>query len=223
MTKFDHITKKHVFDAAAYIDEKPLPKNFLWSQYWVVVKEKEYPFKYLMRMAHKFATDSEDWLDFQSNKSSRGYIGNKLGYTINYYKKGSIFFTIEEIKHFASWVGKEYISTDPVLQEQGERIAKGVLYKTDVWSKAVALELGWGRNFSTNWIERGWIKKNGKNERATIFKHYTWARVYKLNQRDRKIYFTIGVEGRRSTLVYKIDCQRQGSEKLSRERIEKFG
>ena len=46
--KLEALNSTHIEQAASMIDEQGIPKNYVWSQYYVVVKGQEYPFKYLI-------------------------------------------------------------------------------------------------------------------------------------------------------------------------------
>lgn len=46
---------------------------------------------------------------------------------------------------------------------------------------------------------------SGRKVRTTVFKPYTWTRIYKTKNADKDIFFTVGVDGVRKVLVYKLD------------------
>src|SRR5690606_5069788 len=104
--KLEALNSTHIEQAATIIDEQGIPKNYVWSQYYVVVNGKEYPFKHLVRTAYELATGEQ--LQFQSNDSYRGYVENELGFDFRYYEGGYNFFTKEELDFYESVYQEDY-------------------------------------------------------------------------------------------------------------------
>lgn len=77
------IQKDHVVKAAAEIDQTGVRNTRMNNIYFVQVGSKEYPFKPLMSVAHKYATGQElNSEEFQSNKSNRKYVKETLEFPI---------------------------------------------------------------------------------------------------------------------------------------------
>lgn len=65
---------------------------------------------------------------------------------------------------------------------------------------------------------RGREMQDGKNVIVAAFKPYTWARIYRLGQKDRSIFFTVGVDtGEYPGLLIKLDYKYVGGTNLSLE------
>ncbi len=54
------------------------------------------------------------------------------------------------------------------------------------------------------------------------FKKYTWVRLFPRGFARFRIYYTVGIDFRGKSLVYKIDCQRRGKTKLLSDQIKRF-
>jgi hypothetical protein len=50
--KLEMLSAEHIVKAAIQIDQQGIPKDYVWSQYYVLVEGKEYPFKHITRMAY---------------------------------------------------------------------------------------------------------------------------------------------------------------------------
>lgn len=124
------------------------------------------------------------------------------------------FFKPSEINFF-----KERLKTNRKYQkavsqdvQDGKRIKAEIFNKTNHWAKTVAEKL----NGEFEVIEDNRWNISG------YFKEYSWARLYKKNLGDNKVYYTLGIHGDTGALCYKIDCQRDGSNKLDTQQVEKF-
>lgn len=109
-----NLTKEDIFKAATRIDQEGIPKDHVWNEYYAVVNNKEYPFKYIVHCA-LIAADSEE-SSFKSTPYYRNYI-ESLGFKITEYKKhGYNFFTQEELTFYASIAGRRYRVNDDKYQ-----------------------------------------------------------------------------------------------------------
>ncbi|MCG8321147.1 MAG: DUF3883 domain-containing protein [Cytophagales bacterium] len=190
--KLEKIKRTHVIAASEKIEKEGIPSNFLWSNYWFQVKNKEYPFKYLIRLSYQLATDdSETWLDFESNHGYRTYIKG-LGFKMNYYREGYNFFTEEEIKHYMKFGGKPYRKSEPEGVKAG-RALRPLIIKLNKWAELCLIEdLTYKKD--THWQWSG------------TFKSYLWIRIHRPNS-SKKVFFAIGISSN-GDLFYKIDCWR---------------
>lgn len=95
------IKRKHIYEAAKQINNmSEFPSQYNWNEYYVIVSNWKYPFKYLTKKAYKLATDEELSEKFQSNESNRGKI-ESLGFNI-YYKEGGVSY--KEVNKIAKMV-----------------------------------------------------------------------------------------------------------------------
>lgn len=128
------------------------------------------------------------------------------------------FFTVDEIDHFSQVAGQTYRSNDEEDAQARESIKQGVWAKTRNWADLLREQLGskYKVDFKMIWSQRGW--ENGA--RVSKFKTYTWARVYKAQDANKDIYYTIGVDGPSGRLIIKIDHQRRGRTTLSEQQMQ---
>lgn len=114
------------------------------------------------------------------------------------------FFTKDEILFFASYANQSY---DPKTQSAiGAQLRETVWAKTKYWVNAVAGELN-GFDFRCKAV---WQERNGSSGQK--FKPYTWATLFKAGDKDKHIFFTLGVETEQSgiginELRCKLDCR----------------
>lgn len=197
--KIDHIHKKHIEEAASYIADFGVPYKYIENQYWVVVNGKEFPFKYLIQIAHQVATGNKEWLEkFQSQPNYRKYIEN-LGFPINYYKDWINFFTADELEYFHSVKGKSFKSGSDEAEILKDKFSS-LLFKTERWTQKLLPE-DYSYNFTYRWQYSG------------VVDYYFWSRIFKKEWQTKGIFFTIGVTGEAKGLFYKLDCQFKGTQR----------
>lgn len=197
--KLSPIERQHIIEAGKFIDHDGIPDNYLSNDYWVQLpNKKEYPFKYLTRIAYQLTKNNESkWLDFQSNESYRGYIKEELGFPINYYKEGVNFIKTEDIEHYQKIGGKKYRKAN----EENVRLAqllKPLVYKVNVWAKKSLIE---------NFVPL----KDYHWQWSGTFKPYLWIRLYRIKSSE-KVFFVLGATSD-GGLYYKLDCLRSSYNK----------
>ena len=129
------------------------------------------------------------------------------------------FFVKSEILNFVKIAGHPYEAGNTKHQRIAEDLKTGVWEKTRYWMQNVLEELdGFSSKFTKKWEQRG--RNNGKI--TPVFKPYTWARIYRKNDDDKGIYFTIGVDAETEALVYKLDYNHSEGSPLSRDQQTKF-
>lgn len=192
--KLTPIKREHIIEAGAYIDHNGIPDNYLSNNYWVELPNgKEYPFKYLTRIAYQMTEGNEGvWLDFQSNESYRGYVENELQFPIHYYKEGINSFTKEDIEHFEEIGGEKYRKANEE-DVRAAQLLKPLVYKVNKWAENSLIE-----NFVPR-LDHHW-------QWSGTFKPYLWIRLYRLES-SKKVFFVLGATSD-GGLYYKIDCLR---------------
>lgn len=133
------------------------------------------------------------------------------------------FFNQEELDFFKEWQLRPYDSENDTHVE-----AKNFIMNT-LWEKSIHL----GEEIKNQlpdftmeakriWHKLGSKKEGGKRVHAMQFKHYTWIKIGRNDNRGRQIYFTFGIDAHPDTeaFVYKIDCQRERGVNLSQQQIE---
>lgn len=142
----------------------------LWTEYWIYVTErdKEYPFKQLVRRAYEIATGTAiDSQFFNSNDSYRNYISGMFSYPIHYRVRNNIpFFTREDIEFFATHASESYVKDDPTSQYVGDKLKKTIFAKTNTWARALNLD-GFEVTMDNYW------------QRSGRFAAYSWAALNK--------------------------------------------
>lgn len=188
------ITKKHILEAAAFLDANPYNQR---SLYWLKLdNEKEYQFKEIIRLAYKSATGTDIDDTFQSNDFYRSAISKKIGYNVILRVPENIsFFEVGDIDYFAKYSGKDYRRDDARAVAAGNIIRSKIFKKTNVWADLIGE--GWVIDHDNRW------QISGK------FKNYSWARIYKRGDEDARVYFTFGVDAPPKALIYKLDCQKK--------------
>ena len=211
--KLSPIRQEDILKAA---DDLDVSTESSWSEYWVWIPErnKEYPFKQLIRKAYTHATGVVIGTDFfQSNDNYRDYIEKTFQYPISFKVRDNIPFFIEtDLALFAQYAGKSYDSSNNQHVAVGEQLRKGIFSKTNTWARALNLD-GFEIKTDNNWQRRGY------------FTEYSWARIYRRGDADKKVFFTVGVSGENEVLVYKLDCKYKGYDQntvLEQHQIDAF-
>jgi len=202
--KLENLKRDHIFAATKLIEEQGIPKDSVWSQYYVVVNGKEYPFKHLVRTAYMLATNEK--LQFQSNDSYRGYVENTLGFNFRYYKGGYNFFTKEELDFYSSIVKEDYRTSNPEQQYYNQKLYP-IIAKTKYWAEQIMID-GFKLKQDGNWLT-GYTSK---------IKPYFWPRIFK--GEDKDIFFNVEVNGEDEFIGYKLDGYFETTKALPDYKIE---
>lgn len=186
-----NITEVHLRQAAKKIDYFGIPKNSINNNYWVLVDENEYPFKYITNEAYKLANQTIDDLNFQSTAPYRKYI-NDLGFEIKFYPQNLNFFKRDEIDNYLKVAGKKYRKSDVEDIRFSQLILPNVK-KLNFWAK-------------NSLIEDFTAKLDNRWQWSGTFKSYLWIRIYKSGD-SGKVFFVLGVN-EKGNLYLHLNCQR---------------
>lgn len=210
--KLNHIKKEHIEQAVWQIDKNVIPPIFPRSIYWVNFGNRNYPFKYLVRIAHQQTVGNEhEWLQFNSKKEYRDYI-ESLGFKIVSNLKPPTFFSSKDLLDLSNIGGITYDKNSLQHKLIVENLKNDAWSKTAYWFNLVIDELdGFIGECKKIWSQRSWENK----KRVSSFKTYTWARIYRETDFKKDIYFTIGIDGNTQSLVYKLDYQFEGKTALT--------
>lgn len=195
--KIEELNNNYIKEAALIIDEQGVPKKFVWSQYYVVVNDKEYQLKYLIRLAYQLATN--EVLDFQSNDSTRKYIRD-LGFEIRYYEGGYNFFTKEELAFYSSIVNTDYRKANHKQKFYSQKLYP-IIAKAKFWAEQILID-GFKLRQDGNWL----------NGHVARIKPYFWPRIYSGDDID--IFFNVDVNGADNFIGYKLDGYFETTKKL---------
>ena len=184
----DLLKKRHIEQAASQIDQQGVPKDSIWSQYYVIVNKKEYPFKYLVRTAYKLV--SKQKINFRSNDSNRNYV-SKLGFEFSYYEGGYNFFTKQELEFYSSIVNSDYRTSNPTHKYYGQKLYP-IIAKAKYWAQELLIG-DFKLKQDGNWL----------NGHVARIKPYFWPRIY--SGVDKDVFFNVEVNGLERFLSYKLD------------------
>ena len=132
------------------------------------------------------------------------------------------FFTEDDILLLHENSEQEYRDTQKGRAAQQE-LAAGAWAKTKHWAELVA-----GEDFEVSYrssvLRRAGKKKavGGKQAMLRRFRPYTWARLFRPGDEAYKVFFTVGVDGAKQQLVWKLDCMRDGARALDRRQLDRF-
>jgi hypothetical protein len=124
------------------------------------------------------------------------------------------FFTPKEFRLFKKVAKTKYDKKNPDDVKNRKLIYSTLFKKTNFWAE--------------NIVPKGFALKKDtwpflNNYRHMVFKGYTWARIYRIKDEGKFIFFTFGVDAKDMTLVYKIDCQWNDKKRfLDNIQVEKF-
>lgn len=169
------------------------------------LKKQDFAIKQ-MSEAHKYWTDPEHYEKyFDIEEESNSEFFEHPG-----------FFNEKDISLLNHWAGKVYEKNNPKHIKAKNLIIDTVGLKTVYWATEVVNRL---KNFESYhprfWSQKGWADRGSGNQRVSRFKHYTWARIYRRGDENRDIFFTVGANGIKKSLVYKIDYHFESRSKLS--------
>ncbi len=131
------------------------------------------------------------------------------------------FFTQKDINFLASWAGKVYDKQNSEHIRAKNTIMNSLGSKTVYWSEQLVAQLPGFEAFNWRmWSQRGWINTDQGKKQIARFKHYTWARIYKVGDAYKDIFFTVGADANHKSLVYKLDYYFENDSSLSKSQKE---
>lgn len=201
--KLDALNKSHIEQAASIIDQQGIPKNYVWSQYHVVVNGKEYPFKHLIRTAYELTTGEQ--LQFQSNESYRGYVENQLGFEFRYYEGGYNFFQKEELEFYASVYNEDYRTGNDWQKYYAQKI--GPINQKLKFLLSQVKPNDFKIRYDGKWL--------GANSKVS---EYLWPRIY--FEEDKDIFFNAEVAAYGRFIGFKLDGYFSTTKKLPKSKIK---
>lgn len=117
-------------------------------------------------------------------------------------------FTVPEIEYFHEVRGRTHRRNVPEDATIGRTLSGGVWTKTKKWANSVQKSTS---GFTTS-CRKAWQKSGWDDGRVAQIKPYTWARIFKPQDAAKGIYFTIGVDAGRQSILIKIHYQEQARE-----------
>ena len=118
-------------------------------------------------------------------------------------------FDWSQIESLAPYAGQSYKASDKNLKDIGQSFAEQIMHPTNIWGESVLPE-----GFVME-RERYW-------QVAGKYKSFTWAKIKHKKFIDEQVFFSVGLDINAGKLVFKLDCLRSGTHKLSNFDIRKF-
>lgn len=126
------------------------------------------------------------------------------------------FFNERETDFLHAWGGTVYDKHNAEHVAAKNFIISGPGTKTAYWSNALIKLLPGFETFNWRmWSQKGWEDTPAGKRRVARFKTYTWARIYKVGDENKDIFFTVGLDGHGRELVYKMDYYFEKNSHLS--------
>lgn len=132
------------------------------------------------------------------------------------------FFSEDDIRLLHEYQEQEYVDNRRHQIAQQE-LATGVWAKTKYWAESVAGEV-FEVDYRTSVVRRAGKRKGpaGKEKMVRRFRPFSWARLYEPGDEAYKVFFTVGVDGEKQELVWKLDCKHDGSDALDTRQVARF-
>ncbi len=129
------------------------------------------------------------------------------------------FFTTQEIEFLATWGGRVYDKNNEEHFAAKEYIKNSLGTKTKYWSEQLVKAIGGLDTYNRRiWSQRGWTETKEGKAQISQFKSYTWARIFRIGDKDKHIFFNVGIDGNSKNnslgLFYKIDYYFEKSSNL---------
>ncbi|MGV3632254.1 MAG: hypothetical protein ACO1O6_13680 [Bacteroidota bacterium] len=195
--KLEFVNKNHIEQAASLIDEQGIPKDEVWSQYYMLVNGKEYQANHLARIAYHLATQENRKIEL--SEADRIYF-ESLGHEFRFFEDGYNFFTKEELKFYNSIANTEYRKANPDHQFYKQKL-NPIISKLNYWAEQILVE-----NFVSK-EDNNWLTNY-----TSRIKPYLWPKIYSGTNND--IYFNVEVNGEDEFIGYKLDGYFSTSKKL---------
>jgi len=133
------------------------------------------------------------------------------------------FFTEADLQLLYKHGGEVYVKSSEA-DEAIRDLRAGVWSKTKEWGDLVQ-----ATGFRTE-CRRHIVKQagrtpkqgDGKRYRRQVFRPYSWAKLYRPSEKEYGVFFTVGVDGKSRSLMWKLDCKRAGSNALDPKLVRRF-
>ena len=94
--------------------------------------------------------------------------------------------------------------------------------KTKYWSNEIVKRLPGLDTFNWRmWSQKGWEDTRAGKVRVAKFKHYTWARIFRIGDDNKDIFFTVGADSNNGGMLdFKLDYYYETNSHLNAEQKE---
>ena len=115
----------------------------------------------------------------------------------------------DKIEGLSAYGGQAYKASDDQLKAVGQDFADFIMHPTNQWGEEI--------------LHDGYIMERERYwQVAGHYKSFTWAKIKHSKHTDKHVFFSVGVNIAESKLVFKLDCLRSGTHKISNADIRKF-
>ena len=212
ISRFEHSKKRPMLSSLAmYEGGKSFGPGF-----YPLAEELNYGFANELKKK-RFAYEMQKKCNafWKDDKNYKKYL-NDIIENANIQENEPDFIMQNEISFLAQWAGKVYDKNNKSHVSAKNKIMNSLGSKTVYWSNQLIEQLEGFETFNWRmWSQKGWKDTHNGKQRVAIFKHYTWARIYKIGHEYKDIFFTIGVDGNSKSLVYKLDYYFEQNSELS--------
>jgi hypothetical protein len=203
-----NITIDNILSGIQRAHKDSYPDNRASDDYDVWYNGNLYPPKVIISYSNFFANK----VDHPSSKFHGGDESNHFlmdrGFPI--LLKSAInredFFSELDIYFFNQAIKSNYDSTNPIDRNKAEYLKQNIWRRSNHWADLLAEDGTFKVTGGIRWNDR---KGNGQG-----FKKYSWYKLHLTSNFHPQIFYTVGVDSRDMALVIKIDCQREGADKL---------
>ena len=115
----------------------------------------------------------------------------------------------DKIEGLSAYAGDAYKASDEQLKAIGHDFGNFIMQPTNQWGEGIVID-----DFIME-RERYW-------QVAGHYKAFTWAKIKHNKHADKHVFFSVGINISESKLVFKLDCLRSGTHKMSNADIRKF-
>lgn len=190
-------------------NERPLLSSIVISKgtnrpgggFYVLAESLEFGERDELKQSHFEEKAIKETIDFWKDKNNYNSFKEIEGKE-SVFEHNISFFNKDELEFFAIWAGRVFDKDDVEHQAARDYIKSTAWVKTIYWAEKVVEQLPEYRlEYKRVWNKRDWHE----GKRVSIIRGYTWVKIYKNQDFDKEIYFTLGVDALNKSLVYKID------------------
>ena len=204
-----NIKLEHCLKAIEDIDLNGIEPIQKADYYYLYFGENRYPPKVVLRRANKYANGEELWSHHGGEYTNNFLI--KRGFSIGEINQNEYpFFTKEEINNLLELYKTSSTEKSELYSLYGRYFKNTIFHKTNYWANNIKLE---GFTIKPDWR---WNRTRG------MISAYSWARIFRNGDENKMVFFTVGVDARLGSIIYKLDCKNSGDKKLSEGEIETF-
>jgi hypothetical protein len=203
-----NISTSNILSGIERAEKESYPSNRASDGYDLFYNGKTFPPKVIISYANYFVNKT----DLPSAQFSGGDETNlfliERGFPIHLKPElnEDDFLTELDLYFFNKVIQSGYDSTNQVDQNKAEYIKNNIWRRSKRWAELIANNGDYQITGRTQWNDR---YRNGQR-----FKSYSWYKLHPNKNFHPQVFYTVGVDANDMALVIKLDCQRNGTDKL---------